>query len=54
MRRNDLRNLDARLTEIHRAIRDAKAAGLDRSDPGRFAFMAESYWTLRRQINDRD
>jgi hypothetical protein len=50
----DLRNAETRLTAIHNAIRDAKAAGMDRTDPHRFAFMSNQYWTLRRMIADRD
>jgi hypothetical protein len=50
----DLRDTNARLTGIHEAIRQAKADGIDRTDPRRFAFLAESYWILRRDLADRD
>jgi hypothetical protein len=50
----DLRDQDARLTGIYEALKAAKASGMDESDPKRFAFMAESYWTLRRMIADAE
>jgi hypothetical protein len=50
----DLRNAETRLTAIYETIKESKAAGLDKSDPRRFAFITNQYWTLRRMIADRD